>query len=199
MEVNKAQSTGRISLAEQNIKQCFLQMLKSQPVERINVGRLCERAGVNRSTFYRHFVDIYALLDSVVSDCLHELFTQPVSAREISGVFEELGYEAILNVCRITKEKKDLYRMLLFGRTNTQLIPRMTDAFVGFYMQAHAPISGYRPSDVMELQYQLLAHGVIGMWAAWMEGGCLMPEEKVAAAVKGQISAFFLHMNDLYP
>lgn len=198
MELWHSQTTGRNSTTEQTIKKCFLDMLRRQSVEKINVGKLCEKANVNRSTFYRHFVDIYALLDSVVDDCLQEIFTMPVKSREISGDFEELGYEAILNVCRITREKKELYQMLLFGRTNTQLIPKMTEAFVSFYMGAHNAISGYRPSDVMQMQYQFLAHGVIGVWEAWMKEDCSMPEEKIAAVVKGQISAFFLHMNDLY-
>ena len=179
------------------IKKCFLEMLKKQPVEKINVGKLCEKADINRSTFYRHYADIYALLDSIVDECFEELFSLPVSSRELGGDFEELGYKHILQVCTIAEKKKRLYKMLLFGRTNTRLEEKLTEAIYSFYVSKHED-SSYLPAADIDLHYRYLASGVIGIWIAWIKDDCRMPKEKVAQVVKNQISAFFLKMNDLY-
>lgn len=196
--MEKKNRAAKVDATDRAIKKCFLEMLKKQPVENINVGKLCEKAGVNRSTFYRHYGDIYALLDAVVDECLEELFHIPVSTREPGGDFEELGYQAILRVCETAEKKKPLYQMLLFGRTNTKLIEKMTDAIYQFYMSTHESVSCYRLSDEINLQYRFLANGIIGIWAAWIKDDCRIPKEKVAETAKGQISAFFLKMNELY-
>ncbi len=36
--------------------------MSEKPIERINVTELCEKADINRSAFYKHYDDIYALL-----------------------------------------------------------------------------------------------------------------------------------------
>ncbi|MBO5473038.1 MAG: TetR family transcriptional regulator [Lachnospiraceae bacterium] len=39
--------------------------MKSTAFEKITVKKLCEKAEVNRSTFYAHFTDIYDMLDKM--------------------------------------------------------------------------------------------------------------------------------------
>ena len=195
--MKKDSRTGRVDTTDRTIRRCFLEMLRKQPVENINVGKLCEKAGINRSTFYRHYADIYALLDSIVDECFEELFRMPVSSRELCGDFEELGYARILRVCEIAEKKKGLYKMLLFGRTNTGLMEKITEAIYSFYVGKHED-SSYLPAEDIGLHYRYLASGVMGIWSAWIKDDCRMPKEAVAGVVKEQISAFFAKMNELY-
>lgn len=54
------------------LKKIFLDLLKEKPVQAISVTELCRMADINRSTFYLHYCDIYALLEDIESDCLEE-------------------------------------------------------------------------------------------------------------------------------
>lgn len=179
------------------IRSCFLQMLKKQPIEKISVGELCEKAGINRSTFYRHYTDIYNLLESIVDECFHELFSDPVSSAEAGGSFEELGYASILHVCEVAERKKALYRQLLFGRTNTTLSELLIEATTQLYLSAHEA-SHYVPTEEAILHYRFLAYGIVGLWMSWLKDDCKSPKEQVATVAQDQILAFFNKMNERY-
>lgn len=49
--------------AEEKIKNAFLEMYAEKPIEKISVSGLTEKAGINRGTFYDHYLDIYDLRD----------------------------------------------------------------------------------------------------------------------------------------
>lgn len=179
------------------IRSCFLQMLKKEPIERISVGKLCEKADINRSTFYRHYADLYDLLDTIVDECFQELFRDPVASAEKDGDFLELGYSYILHVCEVAERKKDLYRQLLFGRTNTKLEERMIESTVQLYLSAHEQ-SFYIPSEEAVLHYRFLAYGVVGLLLSWLKEDCKIPKELVASTALDQITAFFQKMNERF-
>ena len=48
----------RIEKTERSIKQAFMELRREKPVEKIRVKELCDRACINKSTFYAHYQDI---------------------------------------------------------------------------------------------------------------------------------------------
>ena len=46
------------------LKQSFLKLLKEKPVNKITVKEVCELAELNRATFYAHYSDCFALIES---------------------------------------------------------------------------------------------------------------------------------------
>ena len=60
----------RIRYTQSVLKQVLLSFLKEKPINRITVKEVCERAGLNRATFYAHYSDCFALLESIEEDLL---------------------------------------------------------------------------------------------------------------------------------
>lgn len=58
------------SETEKQIRETFLHMLEETPFDKIRITGLCREAGINRSTFYAHFYDIYDLLDKTIENAL---------------------------------------------------------------------------------------------------------------------------------
>ena len=58
----------RTQLSKKMIKNGLLELLKYRKIYDINVRELCDKAGVNRSTFYRHYDNIVDVLDEIVED-----------------------------------------------------------------------------------------------------------------------------------
>ena len=60
------------------LSRALFEMLTEQPLEKINVNDICDRAMVHRTTFYKHFESKFHLLtfaigelrDSIVNECL---------------------------------------------------------------------------------------------------------------------------------
>ncbi len=63
----------RVVKTRANIKNTFYEMLKKEPVEKISVTELAKQAQINKSTFYLHYQDIYALYNEIRDDFLKEM------------------------------------------------------------------------------------------------------------------------------
>ena len=55
----------RIEKTERAIKQAFMELRAQKPLEKIRVKELCDLACINKSTFYAHYQDIYALATAI--------------------------------------------------------------------------------------------------------------------------------------
>lgn len=75
--------------AIERIIDAYFYLLKTRRYDMITVSSVIRKAGVNRSTFYRHFVDIYDLYDSVCDETAQEI----VSAIHFENLDGFLNYE----------------------------------------------------------------------------------------------------------
>lgn len=91
----------RIEKTERAIKNAFLELRSRKPLGKITIKELCSLAAINKSTFYSHYEDIYALSDKMEQkrSCLcSRIF--PVSRRSrsrIRNVFTRNLYMALIS------------------------------------------------------------------------------------------------------
>ena len=65
------------------LKQSFLKLLKEKPVNKITVKELCQLSQINRATFYTHYSDCFALLESIENELIDE--TWSIKIRKPAG------------------------------------------------------------------------------------------------------------------
>lgn len=58
----------RVVKTKKNLYESILYIMSDKPFEEIKVSDICNKALINRSTFYSHFGDKYELLYSLISD-----------------------------------------------------------------------------------------------------------------------------------
>lgn len=63
----------RIRYTRQTIQQVFIDLLKQKPLGKITVKEICEKAQINRSTFYKHYEDVYHLMYKLEEAALNHL------------------------------------------------------------------------------------------------------------------------------
>lgn len=71
----------RIVKTKKVIKDTFLEMRKTIPLEKIRVRDICNRALINKSTFYCHYADAFALSDELEDDAV-AAFLEKFSAKD---------------------------------------------------------------------------------------------------------------------
>ena len=64
--------------SQARIREIFLELLRHKDLADITVAELCERAGINRSTFYANFDGIYGLAEAIYEDL----------SKEVHSIFE---------------------------------------------------------------------------------------------------------------
>ncbi len=63
----------RIVKTKNQIKQAFLALRNKYSLEKIKVKDICELAMINKTTFYKHYVDSFALADELEEGCMEKL------------------------------------------------------------------------------------------------------------------------------
>jgi len=58
------------------LQQAFMDLMAEKDMASISIGEITDRATVNRATFYAHFPDKYALLDSIVRELFEQRLAQ---------------------------------------------------------------------------------------------------------------------------
>lgn len=81
---------------EEAIRATALELMETTPLHRIRVTRLCAACGVNRSTFYDHFRDVYDVANTLERQLLRELDELSDVVREGQLAEDELRQRAAL-------------------------------------------------------------------------------------------------------
>ena len=51
--------------SQEQIEKIFLQLIQKKNIDEISVSMICEKANLNRSTFYSNYIDIYDLAEKI--------------------------------------------------------------------------------------------------------------------------------------
>ena len=148
----------RVKYTRMVLKKALLELLEHKPVNKITVKEVCERAGLNRATFYAHYTDCFDLLESIEE----ELFGQ--FERSMQNYVQSFDIVALVDgLYGIIQENEAVCRVLLFGRRSTELIHRMI-------VYAHdLSIASWRRTlkkasdDELEMLYLCLSNGLLSV------------------------------------
>lgn len=108
---------------DRDIMNAFLSLLDSKAFEKITVSDIIDSAMVNRSTFYQHFPDKYAILERLqqkyvteLTDIVHNIQIQNRSdLKQIDRIFETYflkNRETLRNLLHIKTEHVDIAKQL---------------------------------------------------------------------------------------
>jgi Transcriptional regulator len=147
------------------IKKACIELLKKGPASKITIHELCEEAGVNRSTFYRYYTDIFDLCDKIEDDCYNAL-TAEVGAFEITqtNVF-------LCNILSTIKENPVFNMSLMRNINSSKMVGRIIDYYrtvvIGFWKKEHPDI----PDTELEYTFAALIGSISQVITTWVQGG----------------------------
>ena len=112
----------RIEKTKKAIRSAFIELRAKKPLEKITVKELCSLACINKSTFYAHYEDIYALSDAM---------EQETVASIISGIdhLKEYTFESSdvfsRELCLAFMSQISLIKILFSGKEQNHLGNRL--------------------------------------------------------------------------
>lgn len=60
----------RIVKTRHAIKEAFLKLRSTLPLEKIKIKDICEMSLINKTTFYKHYSDIYTLANEIENEAI---------------------------------------------------------------------------------------------------------------------------------
>lgn len=156
----------------QKIEKAFMELLQSKELSEITVSQLCKITGLNRSTFYANYMDIYDLADKL-KKALEDNFEQMYSA-EIEQGFNSNDY---LRLFRHIYENRLFYRTYLkLGYAHEYRIFTYDTALAREHF-------GNR---FIEYHCEFFRAGITKIIEMWLEGGCKESPEDMEEIIKSE-------------
>ena len=181
--------TRRQQITIQMLREAYVDLLKESDAKDITIVRLCEAADVNRTTFYRYYLD----LEEFVSAMSTELFYQIFSVLDIAESKSLVPRKKILQALNITLKNKKLFQHLL------------RDSHTGFVEKAMEEKLTLIKASVMgtgctegqgEICYSYLCGGLAGIWSKWVAQNCSTPKEQVAQIIEQFITSYYITLGN---
>ena len=109
----------RVRYTVHMIQNIFLELLKEKPVAKITVKEICERAEINRSTFYKHYQDVYDLMEKLENEAV-EAFE-----KLLDSYVQNETVPALVTLLTSLRENRELLLPLLANSSNDDFMKRV--------------------------------------------------------------------------
>ncbi len=173
----------RVRLTKKMIKSTFLDLLKTKVIGDVTVREICNRAEVNRTTFYKYYDNAYDLLDKIELEVMDDLQKKinEMPSDDLKGLFRVI-LEDIL-------ENKDVYLVLFSGNGDDLFKERLFRYCYDNNIQLIRKFFPDLSNKQQEWLYYFIAEGCIGVMHKWIEGGMKEEPQEVTDYIVALIDA----------
>ncbi len=145
-------------------REVLLELLQSKALSKITITEICEKANLNRSTFYAHYVEVGDLLHDIENEVIsnipkvydnNEHNRKTVKTAELESFFEYV------------RENAFEFRILLIDSDSNAFYESLKNAILEYYISVnHSYLT-------MDKEFQLIysVNGAIGMMLEWIKRG----------------------------
>lgn len=171
------------------MNEALLILLETKDIDYISVKEICEKAGVNRSTFYLHYDTIDDLFEEIIENTNIE-FISSFKVKDIKGLIkngekEETVFinkeDFLLPYLEFVKKNKRVFKMI----HKKPILFKSEDIYKKMCEELFFPILSKfgveKEEQVFRLEY--FTKGVVGIVNKWLELDCEMPISKIAKII----------------
>ena len=168
----------RVRYTNKVIKEALIALLREKPLRSITVREICELAGVNRTTFYKHFRDIYDVFEQVEEDAAQGLVDL------IDQYYGRNSQDVLLLILRSIRDHREEFAPMLQREEGQNLLYRMAMAAYRKLRERAAAdgAAGRFPSSALHFGYY--AGGIGGVLGYWIGNGMKESPEEIVQEIR---------------
>lgn len=151
------------------IEKAFVKLLQSREIKDITVSDIIKMTGLNRSTFYANYIDIFDLADK----------TREILEKEFSNIFAD--YDYLNEQSGAEKMFTHIKENQLFYKTYFKLC--YDDKHL---ISTYDPVRAQKENMAAHLKYHIefFRNGLNAIIKLWLAGGCQESPREMAAVLK---------------
>ena len=121
----------RITKTRKSIADAFLALRARKPIEKITVKELCEKAQINKSTFYTHYRDIYDLSEELEARLADEITASLTCPEDLLAHPDRFVQE----FARAYRARQPRIGVLFSGSRAPMLLPRIESSLQQMFFE----------------------------------------------------------------
>lgn len=169
------------------LRDSLLSLLNKNDFEFITIKRICEEAGVNRSTFYLHYENTYDLLQELI-EVLNTSFIESFNHKKLVVSNEHLDNLFLINdeylipYLDFIYQNRRVYKVI---RSKPEIF-KANDSYQKMYDNIFSPILNKYNVQEEEKKYIInyFIQGLSAIIITWVIDDCLMPKEQIIKLIK---------------
>ncbi len=158
----------RVKVTKKLLKESFIELLEGKDIASITVKELCEKADINRSTFYAHYSDPYDLMGKIQDELIEHI--ESYLGPYIHDQREDVSVEMLEGTFEYVMENARICRLLLSERGDMNFQKRVLNLVYGKYIQELRKNLALDKEDA-EYVYAYTITGSIGIIQKWLNDG----------------------------
>ena len=162
----------RVAMTKRMLKDALIEMLKGKDIYHISIRELCEKADVNRTTFYKYYSSQFDLLADMEKDLID--FISKLIERSESD-----PGEIIAAACRYLEENLSFARLIVNNNVDPDFANKLL-AMDNIKSSTLKNIGNKRSEAEMEYIYSFLTYGAYRMICVWLNKEQREPPEIIA-------------------
>ncbi|OIK12663.1 TetR family transcriptional regulator [Bacillus sp. MUM 116] len=165
----------RVLKTQEAIKKAILELMSEKKFDDITIQDISDRANVNRSTVYLHYLDKYDLLDKMIDEHINELKeTSEWACQEEWVAATEIFFEYF--------EKNYLFFSTMLA--SKEATPSFRNKFLEYVIEGYKDelhkTNGKNEGLSEDIIVQFAANAYVGVLESWLKDGMPSPPNVIA-------------------
>ena len=154
------------------MNQALISLMENQSFDSITIKALCEKAGINRSTFYSHYQNLTELLEDTHRYII-SLFVEEYREKELSiDHYRSLSDEFLVPYLQVFSRYRQIFLIAEFHPASY----RLSRESLQFFEEITVPLCRQNGiTDLREINYlaRYYTAGCHAIIMQWLEDGCM--------------------------
>lgn len=167
----------RIRMTKLVIRESLIELMQQYPISKISVKMICETADINRSTFYAHYRDQYALLTAVQQEIITDIKNKIISTQFFHASNDSLP--TLIQLLEYGRENASLIKILLSGNGDSffqnELMQLVEEKMIRDFQGKKS-----LPPHILEYLKRFVLDGFLSIMRHWLDEGCSDEPEMIA-------------------
>lgn len=157
----------RIRKTKDVLKKSLISLMKEKSINSITVKELCEKADINRGTFYLHYKDVFHMLSEIEKE-LFEGFQDMILSYEISP--DKIETKPILkDIFTFIAKNSDFCIVILCERGDMAFMKKIVSVIYEKGYSDWSNILKKNDKDLFDKYYSFILYGAIGLIDYWLK------------------------------
>ncbi len=175
--MEKSKLDRRIRYTKKLLEDALVSLMMNQHISGISVKALCEKADINRSTFYTYYKSPYDLLCQIEKE-VTEKVKKYLEQQDFSPN-KPLPEQVFTSILMYAKENRDLFMVLLGENSDYLFNQDILSLSQVIAQQYHLPLD----NNIKGYLEAFGTAGCVSVFHNWLKAGTLEPPEEISTLV----------------
>lgn len=161
------------------MKQAYLDLMHEKNQSKITVKEICEKAEINRSSFYLHYAEPNDVLKEIEDEAIAEIgnYLRTIGAQKES---DQDAKNYLISFLKYVKKNEELFRSLLVENTDPHFRKKI---FSLSYELIRSSFDIHLPDSEKKFVYIFLVSGSLEVLDKWLESGFEKSEQTICTTL----------------